>query len=104
MFPTVLAEKVFSLAQDEACPTIAFVGDVAPDGTLVRGDIKLTMANATRLAYGNADTLLADETEQKKAKTTKHGAELMDFLRVCWLSICSRALLFIWRKYFQSGM
>ena len=59
MFPSILAEDVFSLARGEACPTLAFIGDVAPDGQLSNGQIKMMTASAQRITYDQADDVLA---------------------------------------------
>lgn len=89
MFPSILAEDVFSLARGEPCPTLAFIGDVAPNGQLSNGHIKMMTASAQRVTYDQADDILAGGL-----RAVPHGDELKKLVRVrlapqCAFSVCT---------------
>jgi len=77
MFPSILAEDVFSLARGEACPTLAFIGDVSPDGELSNGHIKMMSASAQRITYDQADDVLAGSI-----RAVPHSDEVKKLVRV----------------------
>jgi exoribonuclease R len=64
MFPSILAEEVFSLTQGHMCPTLTFIATVAADGTLLKGDIQIGRAQAQRITYDDADKIISGADEE----------------------------------------
>jgi exoribonuclease R len=71
MFPSVLAEGLFSLDNPGLCKTVTLSGTVGPDGALQSGEVTLGLATSTRITYDIADAhLRRGEPESAVAAAT----------------------------------